>query len=111
MLSRSRAARSAQWGAAARRCMEKAYCSRPIEEGLLKKSGTLEVDRAGLRQHAEAAGDLLVGLLDAAHVAAEAVLVQLLVGRHVPQAAGVRADLVGQHDAHLLVVQIGRAHV
>src|SRR3546814_14077789 len=75
-----------------------------MEEGLFKKSGTLGGDRAGLRQHAEAAGDLLVGLLDAAHVAAEAVLVQLLVGRHAPQAEGVRADLVGQHDAHPLVV-------
>src|SRR5688572_25479391 len=60
--------------------------------------------RTVLRQHTKAPGHLLVGLQDAAEVAAEAVLVELVAALHVPQAAAVGADLVGEHDAHLLVV-------
>ncbi len=67
-------------------------------------SGPFRSRDAGLGQDAEPARDFLVGLLDLAEVAAEAVLVHLLVGLGVPQAAIVRADLVGQHDAHLLVL-------
>src|SRR5262245_28747590 len=54
------------------------------------------------RQHAEPAGHLLIGLQHAPQIAAEAILVELVGGRSVPQAAAVRADLVGEHDAHLL---------
>ena len=43
--------------------------------------------------------DLGVGVLHAPQVPAEAVLVQLLVGRLVPEAAGVGADLVRQDEA------------
>src|SRR5690606_23279256 len=43
--------------------------------------------------------DVAVGLLDPAEVSAEAVLVEALAAVDVPQAAGVWADLVGQHDA------------
>ena len=50
-------------------------------------------------EQAEAAGDFLVGLLLAAEVAAEAILVELLAARHVPQAAVVGADLVGKDHA------------
>src|SRR6186997_1268727 len=57
-----------------------------------------------LGQHAEPAGHLLVGLQHAAEVAAEAVLVELVAVGCIPQAAAVGADLVGQHDAHLLIV-------
>ncbi len=71
---------------------------------LLHHLRALEVARAGLGQDAEPARDLLIGLLDLAEVAAEAVLVHLLVGRDVPQPAVVRADLVGQDDAHVLVL-------
>src|SRR5699024_8783801 len=46
----------------------------------------------------DALHDFLIRLFDAAHVAAEAVLVQLFAGGRVPQAAGVRADLVREHD-------------
>lgn len=42
--------------------------------------------------------DLGVGFFHAAHVAAETILIQLLVGLAVPQAAGVGADLVSQND-------------
>jgi 2-oxoisovalerate dehydrogenase E1 component len=55
-------------------------------------------------QQAEAAGDFLVGLFLAAEVAAEAVLVELFAGRHVPQAAAVGADLVGQDHAAVIAV-------
>ena len=41
----------------------------------------------------------MVGVLDAAEVAPEAVLVELLARALVPEAAGVGADLVGQQDA------------
>ena len=39
-----------------------------------------------------------IGLFHAAHIPAETVLVQLLVGLHIPEAAGVGADFVGQDD-------------
>src|SRR3546814_8804428 len=46
----------------------------------------------------------LIGFHLAAQVQAEAVLVQLFVRFHVPQAAAVGADLVGQQDAGELAV-------
>src|SRR5215475_2240866 len=70
----------------------------------LHRVRALHVAQAGLRQDAEAAGHLLVGLGHLPEILAEAVLVELLVGLHVPQPAVVRADLVGQDDAHLLVL-------
>src|SRR5690606_8784766 len=48
--------------------------------------------------------DLLIRLDLAAEVAAEAVLVELLVRRHVPQATAIGADLVGQDDAAVVAV-------
>ena len=50
-------------------------------------------------EQAEAAGDFLVGLLLAAEVAAEAILVELLAALQVPQAAVVGADLFGKDHA------------
>src|SRR5215217_7077093 len=44
-----------------------------------------------------------VGLFDTAHVTPEAILVQPLTGLLIPEAAGVRADLVGQHQVSVLV--------
>src|SRR4051812_35021457 len=57
-----------------------------------------------LGEHSQPARHLLIGLEHAAQVAAEPVLVELVGGGRVPQPAAVRADLVGQHDAHLLVL-------
>src|SRR3546814_11187080 len=54
---------------------------------------------AALGHQAQSARDFLIGLDLAAKVAAEAVLVELFVRRHVPQAAAVGADLVGEADA------------
>src|SRR3546814_4884 len=54
---------------------------------------------AALGHQAQSARDFLIGLDLAAEVAAEAVLVELFVRRHVPQAAAVGADLVGEADA------------
>src|SRR5215218_11491779 len=42
-----------------------------------------------------------VGLLDAAYVVAEAVLVQLFAGFLIPEAAGVGGDLICQHEVAL----------
>src|SRR5829696_3543567 len=53
-----------------------------------------------LAQDAEAAGDLGVGLDQAAEVAAEAVLVELVLALDVPQPARIGRDLVGDDDAH-----------
>ncbi len=41
--------------------------------------------------------DLFVSVLYAAEVTAEAVLIQLLMGLAIPEAAGVGGDLVSQH--------------
>ena len=51
----------------------------------------------GLLAH-NALHDLLICLLDTAHVTTEAVLVQLLLGGLVPQAAGIRRDFVCEND-------------
>ena len=67
----------------------------------------VEVEDGGflafLGQQAEAAGDFLIGFGFAAEALAEAVLVELLVRLHVPQAAAVGADLVGEDDAGVVV--------
>src|SRR6185312_5939088 len=70
----------------------------PSRSPSLHQLRTLEVAHPGLRQDTEALGNLLIRLLHLAHVLAEPVLVHLLVGPAVPQAAIVRADLVGQDD-------------
>src|SRR5438309_2513957 len=75
----------------------------PSRAPLLHQRRCFEVDRPPFRQDAEAARHLAVALLDPAEILAEAVLVHLLVGAGVPQPAIVRADLVGDDDAHLLV--------
>src|SRR5262249_35811617 len=59
--------------------------------------------RLVLAHDAEPLGDFRVGLQEAAEVAAEAVLVELLVRLDVPQPAGVGRDLVRHHDAHHVV--------
>src|SRR3712207_3998390 len=53
-----------------------------------------------LAENAEAAGDLGIGLDEAAEILAEAVLVKLVGGFGVPQPARVGRDLVGDDDAH-----------
>src|SRR5579862_1999686 len=57
-------------------------------------------------QNAKTPRNFLISLLDLAEVAAEAVLVELLVGLHVPEAAIIGADLVSEHQAHLVVLVI-----
>src|SRR3546814_3394671 len=59
---------------------------------------------AALGHQAQPARDLLIGLDLAAQVAAEAILVELFIGDHVPQAAAVGADLVGEDDAAVIAV-------
>src|SRR5712692_378094 len=62
-----------------------------------------DIARAAIEHYPKPARHLLIALLDPAEILAEAVLVQLLVGARVPQPAIIRADLVGDHDAHLVV--------
>src|SRR5215207_2606879 len=58
------------------------------------------------RQHAQPARDFLVCLEHAPQVAPEAVLVELVGRRYVPEPAAIWADLVSQQDVHLLVVPL-----
>src|ERR1700720_3377578 len=81
----------------------RAFMAKLLPRLSLQRFRRLEVAGAALRQDAEAACPLLVALLDPAEILAEAVLVHLLVGARVPQSAIVRAYLVGDHDAHLVV--------
>src|SRR5688500_2286120 len=53
-----------------------------------------------LAEDDQAAGDFRVSLDEAAKVAAEAILVELVGRPDVPQAARIRGDLVGDDDAH-----------
>jgi AAHS family 4-hydroxybenzoate transporter-like MFS transporter len=59
-----------------------------------------------LGQNPQAPRDLLVGLFDLAEIAAETILVELLVGFDVPEPAIIRADLVGEDESHLIVLVI-----
>src|SRR6185312_9285462 len=70
-----------------------------------------DIARRTLGEEAEPAGDFLVGFLDAAQIAAEAVLVELLVGLEIPEAAIVRADLVGENQPHLVVLIVEPAEL
>src|ERR1700680_2788379 len=56
-----------------------------------------------LAHDAETLGHFGIGLEQPAEVAAEAILVELLVRLDVPEPAGIRRDLVGDDDAHHLV--------
>ena len=81
-----------------------AYCLLPTASSIGFAVVRRDEDRAGAAgtrcfgQNAEATGDFLVGLEHAAEIAAEPVLVELVARRDVPQAAAVRADLVGEVD-------------
>src|ERR1700733_4798544 len=74
-----------------------------------KRGLALDQDWAGalralaLAHDAEPLGDLGIGLQQAAKVAPEAVLVELLARLDVPQPAGIWRDLVGDDDPHQVV--------
>src|SRR5215471_17023073 len=53
-----------------------------------------------LRHDAEALGDIRIGFEQPAEIAAEAVLVELVVGLDVPQPARIGRDLVRHHVPH-----------
>src|SRR5438876_2408322 len=58
------------------------------------------------RRAADAPCRLLIGVFDAAEVAPEAVLVELLARPLVPEAAGVGADLVGEQDFAVVAAEL-----
>src|SRR2546422_1985224 len=58
------------------------------------------------RRAADAPCRLLIGVFDAAEVAPEAVLVELLARPLVPEAAGVGADLVGEQDLAVMAAEL-----
>src|ERR1700730_9713015 len=56
-----------------------------------------------LAHDAEPFGNFGIGLNQPAEIAAEAVLIELLVRLDVPKAAGIGGELVRHHDAHEVV--------
>src|ERR1043166_8612841 len=70
----------------------------------LHEHGARALGALVLAHDAEALGDLGIGFEQSAEVAAEAVLVELLVRLDVPQPAGIGRDLVGHDDPHHLVL-------
>src|SRR5215469_4972132 len=81
---------------------------RPRLRTMLKLA--LDQERAGalralaFAHDAEALSDLGIGFKETAEVTAEAILVELLVRLDVPQPAGIRGNLVGNDDAHQVVL-------
>src|ERR1700756_994970 len=75
----------------------------------LHRRRALDIARCAFGQDAEPARDLLIRLFDLTEVAAESVLVELLVGLEVPEAAIIRADLVGEDQPHLVMLVIESA--
>src|SRR5680860_409485 len=74
----------------------------PCSLSRLHQHGTAARPRRTFHVQAKPARHLLVGLDQATHVAAEAILVQLVLSLDVPQPAAVGRDLVGEDDAHVL---------
>src|SRR5690348_5177743 len=70
----------------------------------LHRLRAFEVARPAFGQDAQTSRHFLIRFLDPAEILAEAVLVHLLVGLEIPEPAIVRADLVGEDDAHLVVL-------
>src|SRR6185503_8133874 len=77
--------------------------SQPVRALALDQHRPGALRALALGHDAEALGDLGIGLEQAAEIAAEPVLVELLVRLDVPQAAAIRGDLVGHHDPHRVV--------
>src|SRR5436305_12624354 len=75
-----------------------------------RRVSALHQDRAAalralvLAHYAQPLCDLGIGLEQAAEIAPEPVLVELLVGLDVPQPARIGGDLVRHHDPHHLVL-------
>src|SRR5208283_421757 len=87
----------------------KVTVTRAFISGTILFSGFLkslhQLGAAGMRflvflHDAEAAGDFGISFDEAAEIAAEPVLVQLVIGLDVPQAAGIRRDFVCDDNAH-----------
>src|SRR5260370_20297086 len=62
-----------------------------------------DIARAAIEHDAKPARHLLIALLDPAEILAKPVFVHFLLGARIPQPAIIRADLVGDHDAHLVI--------
>src|SRR5262245_502116 len=69
----------------------------------LHQDRTAALRAFALAHDAEPPGDLGIGLHQPAEIAAEAVLVELLVRLDVPKPAGIGGQLVRHHDAHEVV--------
>src|SRR5882757_1664587 len=84
-------------------CRRTAHTS-PDHALALDEHRTLALRALALAHDAEALGHLGIGFEQAAEIAAEAVLVELLVRLDVPQPARIGGDLVRHHDAHGVVL-------
>src|SRR5271154_3328394 len=79
-------------------------CGTDLKSSLFHQPGSLGARELVVLDDAEPAGDLGIRLDHPAEILAEAVLVHLVVGLDVPQPARVGADLVGEHDPHVLAL-------
>src|SRR5438309_2166187 len=75
---------------------------RAMPPGLLDQARAASLNLFVFAKDAETAGHFGIGLDKPAEIAAEAVLVELVLALDVPQPAGIRGDLVGDDDAHHL---------
>src|SRR5579872_569145 len=76
----------------------RAFTSLPLDQNRTGAHGALI-----FHENAETLCDLGIGLQQATEVAAETILVELLVRLDVPQPAGIRRNLIGHDDAHHFV--------
>src|SRR5262245_17883499 len=90
----------------ARNAALRAPSGRPVDGGRspLDQNRPETARPLALAHDAEAFGDLGVGLQQAAEIAAEAVLIELLVRLDVPQPAGIGGQLVRHHDPHEVIL-------
>src|SRR5262249_17441348 len=70
----------------------------------LNEHGAFRLRRWILHKNPKPLGNLGIGFDQSAKVAAEAVLVELILRFDVPKPAAVGADLIGEHDAHRIVL-------
>src|SRR5437660_858302 len=80
-----------------------------VEDAFLRRHEHARSPRHGVSapgSRADAARDLLVCLLDAAEVASETILVELLSRAAVPEPAGIGADLVAENDRAVMAAEL-----
>src|SRR5262249_17661160 len=71
----------------------------------LNEHGAFRFRHRILHKNPKPLGDLRIGFDQSAKIAAETILIKLILRFDVPKPAAIGADLIGEHDAHRIVLE------